>query len=73
MRITVVEIKNDALFDGAVVRNKKTGIVRTIKVLPKDMVVSKAWELGLITKENIEFSTFYLNRHLFELVVEETN
>lgn len=72
MRITVVEISNRDLFEGAKVRNKKTGVVRTIKSLPDGMTLYEAVTKGVFDIENeIEYNLVFDNITRFELVKEE--
>lgn len=73
IRTTVVDISDESLFDGAKVRNIKTGSIKTIKVLSQDKPISQAVKDGESDPLNdIDFDTFNLNKARFVLV-DETN
>lgn len=72
MKITVVNISDENLFDGAKVRHKNSGQIRTVKVLPKDKTLAECAREGLFDVNNdIDFNTLMLNKTRFELVQEE--
>ena len=69
LQITEVTINNKSLFDGAKVKQKKSGKIRTIFVLPEGMRISEAVEQKIFNVETqVEYETVMLNKHLFELV-----
>jgi hypothetical protein len=72
MRITVIEIPDKDLFEGAKVRNKKTGEIRTIKSIPDGMTLYEAVTKGIFDiKNEIDYKTVFLNINRFELVKED--
>jgi len=72
MLITEVEISQEELFDGAVVKNKSNGKIKTIKVIPLNKTVYECVLEGTFDpNENVDLTTVMYNKHLFELVEEE--
>ncbi len=72
MKITVVNISNKDLFDGAKVINIKSKKVREIKVLPPNTTISEAVNSGLFdVDKHIDYDTVMLNKALFNLVNED--
>ena len=72
MRITVVEISNRDLFEGAKVKNKKTGVIRTIKSIPEGMTLYESVTKGLFDIEKeIDYDTVFNNITHFELIKED--
>ena len=71
MLLTVVEISDKQLWDGAKVRNKISGKIRTVKIYPEEFTISQAVSKGLFNpNENIDYQTLMLNKSRFELVEE---
>lgn len=68
MNITVVEVDNAKLWNGTKVRNKRTGAIREIFVIPEGKTISQCARDGEFTIKNVDFQTVMLNKHLFELV-----
>lgn len=72
MKVTVVNISDEDLFDGAKVRHKQNGQVRTVKVLPENKTLAECAREGIFDVNNdIDFNTLMLNKTRFELVQEE--
>ena len=69
--ITQVEISDKDLFEGAKVRNKRSGLIRTIKSIPSDKTIYQCVVEGIFDPTyNVDFQTVMNNKHLFELVEE---
>lgn len=71
MQLTVVEIDNKKLFDGAKVRKKGSEQIRTIKVIPEDKSLYECCCDGSFDpNNNVDYDTVMNNKHLFELIDE---
>lgn len=72
IQMTVVEISDKDLFDGVMVRNTRTGNIRTIRICPTEMMLMEAISAGIINPNtDIDYDTVMLNKTLFELVSNE--
>lgn len=72
MNITCVQVSEKDLFDGVKVKVKRTGLIKTIKVLKEGKTIYQSVLDGdFNVNENIDFNTVMNNKHLFELVEED--
>jgi len=69
MEITVLEIDNKKLWQGAKVKRKSGGVTRTVFIKPDNKTLYECLQEGLFNpNEQIDHSTVMLNKHLFELI-----
>lgn len=73
MQITAVNVDDKTIWDGAKVKNLRTGIIKTVKILPEDKTISQCVREGIFTGDNVDYETFMLNKHIFELVNEDAD
>lgn len=70
--ITVIDIDNKKLWQGAKVRRKQGGVIRTVFVVPENKTLFECAQEGTFNpNEHIDYNTVMLNKQLFELVNEE--
>ena len=72
MRITVVNIDEETLWNGVKVRQIKSGKIMEIFVIPENKTISECVKDGSFNLDkHIDYKTVMLNKHLFELVKED--
>lgn len=71
MKLTVVNVDEAKLWNDALVKNLRTGVIKKVFVVPEDKTLFQCVKEGLFTAEHVDYSNVMLNKHLFELVKEE--
>ena len=72
MYLTQIEVDEEKLWNGARVKNHRTGREFEIFVVPKDKTISQCVLEGLFdVAKNVDYSTVMLNSHLFELLNDD--
>ena len=72
MQITVVNVDDKKIWEGAKVRMKATNKIKEVFVVPEDKTISQcAFEGTFDLRKHIDYDFVMLNKHLFELVNED--
>lgn len=72
MKITVVDVDDKKLWMGAKVRRINSDKIKEIFVIPEGKTISQCVLNGSFDmNKHIDYQTFALNKHLFELVKED--
>ena len=72
MNVTVVEVSDENLWNGAKVRNKRSQRIFEIRVIPADKTISQCVHEGtFVPNKNVDYETVMLNKHMFELIDEK--
>lgn len=71
MEVTVVEVSDENIWNGARVFDKNTKQVKRVFVIPSDKAISQCYAEGLCSNDSIDLQTLLLNKTRFNLIPDE--